>query len=134
MVEADFQSIFSNAAVPQKVVLIALLSAVPVVCFCLLLALRDISRSGPWKRVISIVLIGGPMVGLLVGAMNSFHMAQTIQRLPFDVTAKQLAPGIMEVSTFVGLGAFVGLVAGAAHLTLKRIEERRRARRMHIGV
>lgn len=125
MVEADFQSIFLNAAVPQKVVLIALLAAVPLVCLAVLLAVRDETKSRPWKRIISIVLIGGPMAGLLVGAMNSFHMAQTIQRLPFDVTAKQLAPGIMEVSTFVGLGASVGLVAGAALLTLKWMSDRK---------
>ncbi|WP_313576911.1 hypothetical protein [Brevundimonas sp.] len=125
MVETGFQSIFSNAAVPQKVVLIALLAAVPVVFFSILLALRDETKSGQWKRVISIVLIGGPTVGLLVGAMNSFHMALTIQRLPFDVTAKQLAPGILEVSTFVGLGAFVGLVAGAALLTLRCMPDRK---------
>lgn len=124
MVEADFQSIFSNAAVPQKVVLIALLAAVPVVCLSVLLALRDEMKSGPWKGVISLLLIGGPTVGLLVGAMNSFHMVQTIQRLPFDVTAKQLAPGILEVSTLVGLGAFVGLIAGAALLTLKCMPDR----------
>ncbi len=125
MVKADFQSIFLNAALPQKIVLIALLAAVPVVCFSVLSALRDEAKSASWKRVISLLLIGGPMAGLLVGAMNSFHMAQTILRLPMDVTAKQLAPGIPEGSVFVGLGAFVGLVAGAAHLALKWMPERR---------
>ena len=45
--------------------------------------------------------------------MNSFHMARTIQKLPFDVTAKQLTPGILEVSTLIALGALVGLVATA---------------------
>jgi len=84
MVEADFQSIFLNAALPQKMVWIALLAAVPVVCFCVLSALREEAKSAPWKRVISLLLIGGPMAGLLLGAMN--------------VTVKQLAPGILEVS------------------------------------
>jgi hypothetical protein len=50
--------------------------------------------------------------------MNGFHMARTIQRLPFDATAKQLAPGILEISTVIGLGALAGLVAAATCLIL----------------
>jgi hypothetical protein len=63
--------------------------------------------------------VAGPALGLLVGAMNAFHMAQSIQRAPFDPTAKQLAPGMLEVSALVGLGALVGLAAAGAHAALR---------------
>jgi hypothetical protein len=56
---------------------------------------------------------------LLTGAATSFHMGQTILRLPFNPTARQLAPGLLEVSLLAGLGALVGLIATGAHLTLE---------------
>jgi hypothetical protein len=73
-----------------------------------------------WRHLIAAVRIAAPLLGLLVGAMNAFHMAQTIQRVPFDPTAKQLAPGILEVSALLGLGALAGLVAALASLILAR--------------
>jgi hypothetical protein len=118
MLEQVFGTVFGNAAVPQKVVLVALVAALPMTLAATGLALRADRRSGPWLRLVSDLRVAGPALGLLVGAMNSFHMARTIQRLPFDATAKQLAPGILEVSTFLGLGATVGLVAIGAHLAL----------------
>ena len=63
--------------------------------------------------------MAGPALGLLVGAMNALHMAQSIQRAPFDPTAKQLAPGVFEISALVGLGALVGLVAAAMHAAVQ---------------
>jgi hypothetical protein len=112
-------SVFANAALPQKVVLLALVAALPLIVAA---AAAQIRRSGtdrgPWRRLISDLRIAGPALGLLVGAMNGFHMAQTIQRVPFEPTAKQLAPGLLEVSTLVGLGALVGLVAVATDLML----------------
>jgi hypothetical protein len=118
MVDQGVLSIFANAAAPQKVVLIILVGAIPVIFLAAALALRAPSLDSPWRRLISTLRTAGPALGLLVGAMNSFHMAQTIQRLPFDATAKQLAPGILEISTLIGLGATVGLIAGASHIAL----------------
>lgn len=116
MLELVFGTVFGNAAIPQKIALIVLVAAIPMTLAAAGLALRSDSRSGPWLRVVADLRVAGPALGLLVGAMNAFHMARTIQRLPFDATAKQLAPGILEVSTFLGLGAVVGLVAIGAHL------------------
>ena len=111
-------TVFANAAILQKAVLIALAAAIPVTVAATALALRSGPRDSPWPRLVSGLRVAGPTLGLLVGAMDSFHMARTIQRLPFDATARQLAPGILEVSCLVGLGALVGLVALGAHLTL----------------
>jgi RsiW-degrading membrane proteinase PrsW (M82 family) len=118
MLELAFGTVFGNAAVPQKIALIVLVAAIAMTLVAAGFALRSGRRSGPWLRVVADLRVAGPALGLLLGAMNSFHMAQTIQRLPFDATAKQLAPGILEVSTFLGLGAVVGLVAIGAHLAL----------------
>lgn len=53
-------------------------------------------------------------------------MAQTIQRVPFNPTARQLAPGILEVATLVGLGGVVGVIAVLAHASLRLILGRER--------
>ena len=113
-------SVFSDAAVPQKIVLAVLVGAVPAILAVLVLASRAKARPDPWRRLVADLRGIGPALGLLTGAMTSFHIGQTIQRLPFDPTAKQLAPGILEVSLLVGLGALVGLVAAGAHWVLGR--------------
>jgi hypothetical protein len=105
-------SVFANAAVPQKIVLILLAVAVPAILVAAALELRR-PRSGPWRSLIGAARTVGPLLGLFVGALNAFHMGRTIQRVPFEPTAKQLAPGILEVSTLIGLGALVGLLACA---------------------
>jgi hypothetical protein len=104
-------SVFLNAATPQRVVLAVLIIAAlltPV------LALLANSRPGPWRRLLSDLRIAGPALGLMVGAMNSFHMVETIRKLPFDVTARQLTPGVLEVSALIGLGGLVGFAALSA--------------------
>jgi hypothetical protein len=111
-------SVFANAAMPQKLVLVVLVAAALLVLWAAAQVMRNPDRSSPWRRLISNLRIAGPGLGLLMGAMNGFHMARTIQRLPFDATARQLAPGILEVSTLIGLGAVVGLMAVAAHWAL----------------
>jgi hypothetical protein len=113
MVGQALTSVFDNAAPPQKMVLVLLVLAVPAILLATIFIIRRPDK-GPWRRLIGDLRLAGPMVGLLVGAMNSFHMAQTIKRVPFDPTAKQLAPGIAEVSTLIGLGALVGLTAVVA--------------------
>jgi hypothetical protein len=116
MFEQALASVFANAAIPQKIVLLVLMGAVPVTLVAAALASRKDARGEPWRRVLADLRWTGPSLGLLVGALNAFHMGQTIQRVPFEPTAKQLAPGVLEVSTLVGLGALVGIVAAAAHL------------------
>jgi hypothetical protein len=120
MFEQVLASVFANAAIPQRIVLVVLVCALPLTLVATVLALGETAWRGPWRRLIAELRVAGPALGLLVGAMNSFHMGQTIQRLPFDPTAKQLAPGVLEVSMLVGLGALVGLIASAAHLALVR--------------
>jgi hypothetical protein len=118
-------SVFASAAVPQKMVLILLTGALPLTVLATVLAFRNDAGSGMWRRLVPALGLSGPALGLLVGALNAFHMGQTIQRLPFDPTAKQLAPGILEVSTLVGVGALVGVIATIAHLTLGFASRRR---------
>jgi hypothetical protein len=110
--------VFGNAAPPQKIALIMLFGAIPFTLLAAALAFRKDVQGRKWRRVVEDLRLVGPALGLLLGALNSFHMGQTIQRLPFDPTAKQLAPGILEVSTFIWVGALVGLVAVAAHRLL----------------
>jgi hypothetical protein len=105
-------SVFANAALPQKIVLVLLAAAVPAVLVAAALELRR-PGAGPWRGLIGCVRLVAPLLGLLVGAMTSCHIGRTIQRLPFDVTAKQLAPGVLEVSALIGFGALAGLVAAA---------------------
>lgn len=109
-------SVFEAAAVPQKAVLFLLSAALPGVLIAAVLGAR--SPRSIWRRVIAELRIAGPALGLFVGGLNSFHMGRTIQKLPFDPTLKQIAPGIFEVSTLVSLGALVGLVAVAAHIAI----------------
>jgi hypothetical protein len=113
-------SVFANAAIPQKLVLAILVLALLATIIGAALAFFGKGRDGPWGRLIADLRVAGPALGLLVGAMNALHMAQTIQRAPFEPTAKQLAPGMLEVSALAGLGALVGLVAAGAHAALRR--------------
>lgn len=113
-------SVFTNAAMPQKVVLVALTAAIPALAAAAILAALGRRPGRPWQEFVDALRLIGPGLGLLVGAMDSFHMGETIKRVPFDPTAKQLAPGILEVSTFVGLGALVGLIAVAAGTVMTR--------------
>ena len=105
-----FTSVFANAAIPQKLVLLALIAALPAIL---------VGAALGKQKLIAVLGRAGPLAGLLTGAMNSYHMGRTILRLPVDVTARQLAPGILEVATVVGLGALVGIVACLAGWLLK---------------
>jgi hypothetical protein len=124
MTAQAFWSVFEAAAAPQKVVLILLCAALPGVLIAAVLGAR--SPRNIWRRVVTELRIAGPALGVFVGGLNSFHMGHTIQKLPFDPTLKQLAPGIFEVSTLVSLGALVGLVAVVAHgvMSLDELGER----------
>ena len=101
-------SVFENAALPQKMVIVGL-------PFMLLAAL--VAAAGAWRRgeprsfYVSQLSILGPTLGLLTGAGNALHMTQTIARLPQAATSKDLAPAIAEIAMLVALGAGVGLVA-----------------------
>jgi hypothetical protein len=102
---------FASAATPQRCLFVALAAAM---LFAPLLALMTRSNQGlRWRRVLAELRLAGPLLGVMMGGMNSFHMARTILKLPYDLTAKQIAPGILEVSTFVVMGVLVGLIAQA---------------------
>lgn len=118
MIGQALGAVFANAAVPQKIVLVTLAAAIPITLAATCLALARRAHGRVWRRLIAEIRRAAPALGLLVGALDSFHIARTIQHVPFDPTAKQLASGILEVSTFVGLGALAGFIAVVAGLVL----------------
>jgi hypothetical protein len=109
-------SVFENAAAPQRIVLALLYAAPPATLVSAALAIR--TRGQAWRRIVAELRIIGPTLGVFVAGLNSFHMGQTIKKLPFDPTLKQVTTGIFEIATFASLGAFVGLVAVAAHVVV----------------
>jgi hypothetical protein len=111
--------VFANAALPQKVVLVALVAAIPMILIMVVVALRGGPGATVARRTISDMRVAAPIIALLTGGLNSFHMGETIVRVPVDATLKQLAPGIFEVSALVSLGALVGIVALVAHATIR---------------
>lgn len=97
--------VFQRAALPQKLVFLVLIA-------WSLAALLSLARRGVQPpRLVASLRIAGPALGLLVGAMNAFHMMDTALRLPVSPSVKALAPGVMEISALVGLGAGAGLLA-----------------------
>lgn len=97
--------VFQHAALPQKLVFLALIA-------WSLAALLSLARKTTRPPLLVTTLrIAGPALGLLVGAMNAFHMMDTALRLPVSPSVKALAPGVMEIAALVGLGAGAGLLA-----------------------
>jgi hypothetical protein len=105
------ETVFTSAATPQKCLFVALALAIPSAPLLALMARYDHDR--PWRRVLDELRQAAPLLGMMMGGMNSFHMARTILKLPNLLTVKQIAPGILEVSTFVVMGVLVGLIAQA---------------------
>jgi len=103
----ELLDVFGNAALPQKLVLVLLLASVPLALLTGLAARRG--GSG-FLRAVSKLCLAAPAIGLLVGAMDAFHMMDTTLRLVVAPTAKDLAPGVMEIAALVGLGALSGLI------------------------
>lgn len=117
------ETVFADAATPQKCVFVALAAAMllaPVLAF-LARGKREV-----WRGLLADLRIAGPLLGLLMGGMNSFHMARTILKLPSDLTARQIAPGILEVSSLIVMGALVGLVALVLLMAVDVVPARRR--------
>jgi len=106
---AELLDVFSHAALPQKIVLALLVASALWAMIAGALELRG-SQAGRRGLLLKTGL-AAPAAGLLVGAMNAFHMMDTTLRLPGSPSAKDLAPGVMEVATLVGLGALAGLLA-----------------------
>lgn len=119
MISTALAGVFANAALPQKAVFVALIAAIPLILIASVVAIRGGDAASISRRVVGDLRLVAPTLGLLTGGLNSFHMAETIVRLPFDPTLKQLAPGILEVSTLVSLGALVGVVAMVAHAAIR---------------
>jgi hypothetical protein len=104
----ELASVFANAALPQKLVFLLLI--VSILAAVILAARRGAPESSR-SRFISELRVAGPVLGLLVAALNALHMAQTTLRLPHSPTARELAPALMEIAALVGLGALAGAVA-----------------------
>ena len=128
MVNPALLSVFQNAAPPQKAVMFLLVAAIPITAAAAICALSANRDHVFWTRVVTHLGMAGPALGLLVGGLDSFHIADTVRRLPYDPTLKQVAPGIFEVSTLVSLGAAVGLVALIAYATVSILLPRQTAR------
>jgi hypothetical protein len=105
----ELLNVFRDAALPQKLVLVCLLASIPLALLAGLVARRGGDRVLRFARTIC---LAAPAIGLLVGAMDAFHMMDTTLRLAVSPTAKALAPGVMEIAALVGLGALSGLVGG----------------------
>ena len=103
------ETVFASAATPQKCLFILLAVAMPLAPVLAMLGQR---------RILAELRLTGPLLGIMMGGMNSFHMARTILRLSAPLTVKQIAPGILEVSTFVVMGVLVGLLAQACLIAL----------------
>lgn len=124
MLSSALAGVFANAAAPQKVILILLVAALPLTPIVAAFTIRGGKGAGTWRRIIGELRTIGPAVGLLVAGLNGFHMGETIARLPFDPTLKQIAPGIFEISVFVSLGATVGLLAQVTHTATHLVARR----------
>ncbi|WP_296595349.1 hypothetical protein [Phenylobacterium sp.] len=125
MLSPALEGVFANAAAPQKAALILLVATLPGMLIAATLAVRGGRGAEAWRRTVADLRTAGPAVGLLVASLNGFHMGETIARLPFDPTLKQVAPGIFEISVFVSLGAAVGLLAQVAHTAIGLLARRR---------
>ena len=118
MTEEPLTAIFADAAVPQKVVFLILIAAFLMTLVGIILGLRRRTLHPAWRRGMVELRCVGPLLGLLTAGLNGLHMAHTIQRLPSAPTLKDLAPGMLEVSALLSLGALVGLGAAVACLLL----------------
>jgi peptidoglycan/LPS O-acetylase OafA/YrhL len=118
MLSPALEGVFANAAIPQRIVLSVLVAAIPLMLVAAMLVVKGGPGAAFSRRFIADLRLAGLALGLLVGGLSSFHMGETILRLPFDPSLKQLAPGIFEVSTLVSLGALVSLLAVVAHAAI----------------
>lgn len=116
---AELVQVFQNAALPQKLVFVLLLASVLAALAAALMDLRAPRKNG---RLLSKLVLAAPLLGLLAGSMNAFHMMHTTLRLPTSPSAKDLAPGVMEIAALVGIGALAGLVAMASKALTVRVQ------------
>ena len=118
MTQDPLTSVLADAATPQKIVFILLAVALLATLVGTVLGLQRRPAPPAWRRGMADLRCAGPLLGLFTGSLNGCHMVHTIQRLPSAPTLKDLAPGILEVSALLSLGALVRLCAVVAHLLL----------------
>ncbi len=121
-------NVFADAALPQKRVFVLLLAALPLTVVAAVMALRGGPRANLWRLIVHHLRLPGIALGTFVAGLNSFHMGQTIERLPFEPTLKQVAPGVLEAAALISLGALVALTATMAHVAIGLTDVRRRTR------
>jgi hypothetical protein len=117
-------TVFAGAATPQKCVFVLLGVTMLAAPLLAIMARSDPGRA--WGRALADLRLAGPLLGLLMAGMNSFHMARTILKLPGILTVKQIAPGILEVSTLVVMGVLAGLIAQACRVAVDILPMRAR--------
>lgn len=118
------ETAFASAATPQKCLFIMLAAAMLLAPLSALMA--HFGQDARWRRALAELRLAGPLLGVIMGGMNSFHMARTILKLPDLLTVKQIAPGILEVSTFVVMGVVVGLIAQVCLVAVDALPSRAR--------
>jgi hypothetical protein len=111
---------FADAAIPQKMVMLVLVLALPAALAAAVNRLGEAPGTARRSVFLSELRVAAPALGLLVGALDALHMAQTIRRLPTAATSKDLAPAIIEIAVLVALGALAGLFAAALNATIER--------------
>ncbi len=118
---SSYWTVFAQAALPQQSLFLVF-----IVLMILCVATAVFNRVKPFSRLsapMKALSLLCPLAGVLCAALNGFHMMQTTLRLPFEPTVQMLAPGVMEMSALVVIGALAGLTAAAAH-SLIRARER----------
>ena len=113
---AVLAGVFANSAPPQKVLFLAFLLL--AVFSALVVALRPLQKLAGLGPLIDALSLACPMLGVLCAALNGLHMMRTTLRLPFEVTGKMLAPGLMEMAALIAASAFAGLLAKVAQSSL----------------
>ena len=113
---AVLAGVFADSAPPQKVLFLAFLLL--AVFSALVVALRPLQKLAGLGPLIDALSLACPMLGVLCAALNGLHMMRTTLRLPFEVTGKMLAPGLMEMAALIAAGAFAGLLAKVAQSSL----------------
>ena len=120
--------IYSNAALPQKLVFLAFAGA--ALASLALAVSRLGNRQKPVRpsAFLSEMRVACPLVGVLSAALNGLHMMQTTVSLQVAPTVRMLAPGFMEMAALVGSGALAGLVAVILTWAVEAGSERRALR------
>ena len=103
-------SVFVDAAVPIKLMILALLGALvaAVIVTARKTASQDVAGGSAF---LSALRLGAPLLGLLGAALNALWSFMAIATLGRSPPLAVYAPGLAEATFVLSLGLFVGVVA-----------------------